>query len=582
MAKKLSVLLLSLVCFFAMSLGAVPQAWARSLEDLTITIEIDEDGNAHFTEKWLVSEDGTGTELYKRLGRLHKNMEITDFKVSADGIPYFEKEKWQPSDRWENKKGQYGIVHDGDATELCWGRGEVGVHTYTMEYTVTNFIVNLKDAQAINWQLLNSNLSAIPTNYQYTIKSPKFGPETVTEIQTFGTRTSNEYQNNEILISPNEPLDSSQYLVVLAKLPKGTFNTKTNLSQTWEETKDEANKISDAPPPRSERSKFVNYLGWFIGFLAPFLAYYSIYYLARFARKKINFKSPAETNARRSKLQEQDLDLENYISKDLPDADQGTMWRLAEFAGDTKLEFTIQKSFLSSYILKWIMEGHVKPGMEETHWLGRTSIPLHLDPMALSHLEESEIKLYELLLDASGDNYLLEDKELQEYCRRHPKEWESAQEGIRALGKQQLDNEYLSREVNYGIFSTSKKTNVLTYAGIKRYQQVIGFKHYLENFTIIDERELIEVGLWKNYLIYAAAFGMAEQVYDQLKRVIPELLVTHQISSTTVSTSRSWSHSAFNGYTSTSSRSGGSSGGGGSFSSGGGGSFGGSSGGGFR
>jgi uncharacterized membrane protein len=43
----------------------------------------------------------------------------------------------------------------------------------------------------------------------------------------------------------------------------------------------------------------------------------------------------------------------------------------------------------------------------------------------------------------------------------------------------------------------------------------------LKEFTLLDERELKEVKLWKVYMIYATLFGIADKVIKEMKQVNP-------------------------------------------------------------
>ena len=45
----------------------------------------------------------------------------------------------------------------------------------------------------------------------------------------------------------------------------------------------------------------------------------------------------------------------------------------------------------------------------------------------------------------------------------------------------------------------------------------------MEDFSLIDEREIPELALWEKYLVYATAFGIADKVMKQLKTRFPEL-----------------------------------------------------------
>ena len=51
-----------------------------------------------------------------------------------------------------------------------------------------------------------------------------------------------------------------------------------------------------------------------------------------------------------------------------------------------------------------------------------------------------------------------------------------------------------------------------------------GLKRYMENFSLLDEREVPELVLWEKYMVFATAFGIADKVLSQLKIKYPEVL----------------------------------------------------------
>ena len=52
-------------------------------------------------------------------------------------------------------------------------------------------------------------------------------------------------------------------------------------------------------------------------------------------------------------------------------------------------------------------------------------------------------------------------------------------------------------------------------------RQVFGLKKYLKEFSLIDERHVSEVSLWKDYMIFATLFGIADQVIKDMKQINP-------------------------------------------------------------
>ena len=68
-----------------------------------------------------------------------------------------------------------------------------------------------------------------------------------------------------------------------------------------------------------------------------------------------------------------------------------------------------------------------------------------------------------------------------------------------------------------------KRRLCLTQKGVNEQEQWKGLKKYMENFSLLNEREVPELVLWEKYLVYATAFGVADKVLKQLKIKYPEL-----------------------------------------------------------
>ena len=67
----------------------------------------------------------------------------------------------------------------------------------------------------------------------------------------------------------------------------------------------------------------------------------------------------------------------------------------------------------------------------------------------------------------------------------------------------------------------AKKLNVLTQKGVDLQEQWKGLKKYMEDFSMLDKREVPELVIWEKYLVYATVFGIADKVIKQLKMVYP-------------------------------------------------------------
>ena len=54
-------------------------------------------------------------------------------------------------------------------------------------------------------------------------------------------------------------------------------------------------------------------------------------------------------------------------------------------------------------------------------------------------------------------------------------------------------------------------------------------KKFLKEFSLIDERGVKEVGLWKDYMVYATLFGIARQVIRDMKKINPEFFLMDDV-----------------------------------------------------
>lgn len=58
--------------------------------------------------------------------------------------------------------------------------------------------------------------------------------------------------------------------------------------------------------------------------------------------------------------------------------------------------------------------------------------------------------------------------------------------------------------------------------GIDEQDKWKALKKYMEDFSLLKEKEVPDLVLWEKFLVYATAFGISEKVIKQLKIVYPE------------------------------------------------------------
>ena len=67
------------------------------------------------------------------------------------------------------------------------------------------------------------------------------------------------------------------------------------------------------------------------------------------------------------------------------------------------------------------------------------------------------------------------------------------------------------------------KINVLTIEGVNEWAKWNGLKKYMEEFSLLNEKEVPQIAIWEEFLVYATAFGIADKVLKQLKIVYPDI-----------------------------------------------------------
>ena len=67
------------------------------------------------------------------------------------------------------------------------------------------------------------------------------------------------------------------------------------------------------------------------------------------------------------------------------------------------------------------------------------------------------------------------------------------------------------------------KINVFTKEGLNECEKWKGLKKYMEEFSLLNEKEIPEIAIWEEFLVYATAFGIADKVLKQLKIVYPDI-----------------------------------------------------------
>lgn len=534
-----------------------------------IKVRINKDGSADI-ESIMDFQASKGTEYYIPIGNLGTS-KIENFRVSEikDGeeIPYESLEYWNTKLSREQKAGKSGVLKTSSGYELCFGFGEYQRKTFVLRYKVTNFIKLLNDSDMIFWKFVNDNLSAAPKEVKVTISKEegKFD-NTNSKIWAFGNKGKIEFIDGSIVFNSLTGLSSSNYVTVLVQLNKGEFTSGEIINKDFSYYQDMAFKGSSYIKKSSSNKNKQKLYG---------IAVKAIVFLLI----GIFGTATAVTSSKKLKDGYKKGDFKGEYYRNIPEKE---WWRLSfilKCAG-----FDGAESIIRAYFLKWIQAKLLIPMTEEKGFIFKKEIlSLKINNKLEYDFETTtERKLFTMVVKAARDDEILQENEFSNYLKKT-----SNQTSFKSL-QETLKQDSLSYAREHNLLNTSdrgKWTYRYNENGKKFTENLIKYYNYLKDFSLLSEREISEIKVWKDLLIYATLYDVADEVEKQLKKLSPEFLENYDVDIYSLHTAMIYSHVFSNNFLDAYSKSvQSSSGGGGGFTSigGGGGSFGGGSGGGTR
>ena len=500
MKKVFKILFFALLAYALFTLGKTVSA--NSINRISMDIFVDSNGNANVTETWNCYSNQS-TEIYHPYYNLG-NSEITNLSVSMDSTQFETLSSWDTSASFDEKAYKAGINRVSNGVELCWGISEYGTNIYTVNYTIINFVSNLTDSQMIYWTLIPYDFSDSIGQVIINISSDLYFPSSI-DVWGYGNEGGTAYVDNGTITMTSEgTLNRNEYMTILVKLPSGTFNTKNNLNQNFEYYYN----LAEEGVNRNEtvESTVISIL--------PFIIFIIIMVFAIVTSKL-------------GSSQEQRLNFENNGNK-LPKTKDIPYFRDIPCNKDLFQAFFIGYQFkivkkrtdlLGSVILKWVRDKKVTLKKDE----GKSSkMSIILNEELISSLEdEDEQKLYKMFFEASKDG-ILEDSEFTKWCNTNYSKILGWFDTIIDKEKDKLVKDGLLLEKPKTLFKSAKYT--VTPELRQQALNIAGLKKYLNDYTLISEREAPDVVLFEDYLILAQMFGIADKVAENFKKLYPDLI----------------------------------------------------------
>lgn len=606
--------LIILAIFIWLILTTKSFAGDQDLNELNFTVDLQSNGDMKVTEIWDVDIYDTNTlfKSFKYDSNKFENVSVTDVST---GVEFSQINELMYH---VTKNCFYAMRNDDGLFEIAWG---VSINNsqrkkYQIEYTVKDIINMYNDCSELYWQFIGKDFSIPAKKVTGYINLP-METETLEDLKVWAhgplTGNINKISKNQVFFEVNN-LSTSDFLEVRIATPNYVFPLSTNNKNTnnleqilQEETAwaEDANRQREAAQKAEEQASVLSTLAVIVADV--------IYALICIKVTKDVMQNKKIKPSQKIK----------YF-RDIPDENSSPAEAaFLYYFKATKPNAKIISAIMMDLALKGAINFELDPQNKK-----KVKVIINNYNESLPKDEEGVFNYLKRIAKKDGS---FEMKEFEKYSSKHPESVNALLKKIDKSGREgniRVKNysekiagkgsEYVGKIVAAIFFYImlrfmiigyaqkglvilffltcyysvmcwicSSKCNGLTQKGVDRREEWKGLKRYMEDFSMLDEREVPELVLWEKYLVYATAFGIAEKVLKQLKVRYPELaddnylndrmnvmyVMSHTDISKSISAPISRSVLAGTSYSS-------GSGGGGGFSSGGGGGAGGGGGGG--
>lgn len=505
--------------------GATGVRAGNTVPYVNIYVSLDSLGNAFISEIWKVNIDSDNTEWYLAKNGLAGGT-VSDLRVfelfGGDREQEFITEPgWDVNRSREAKAGRCGIIDKGNSSyEICWGVGSNGLHLWQVTYIQSNLVQRFTDSCAFNHMFLSDGLSSPPDSVRLTIRRRGIPvTDSTASVWAFGYHGYIGYEEAGIIAAQTtSPMTGSESMIIMAAFDTALFDTRHFAPESIRDTtfsvmKNEAFKGSDYLEdelPWWEKiligivsvisialaivlivalpSILQLGLAALAGIFLPLVwGAVSLYPLRMYIRRQKLFKGGSKWCRDIPKANKLDLvpQVMSHFSYNILSAPES--W-------DNELT--------AAYIMRLIYAGAVKLHRAADK-RGKVRNLLEVNPKwDATHFSYSDNdfqamkELYNILKRASGDDLVLQDGELKNWKKR------SGKAAIRSFYK-------LRKHSAYDVSSVEAA-------------QILGLYNYLKAFSLSNERGIMEVALWDQYLVYATAFGIGNRVMKEMKKVAPD------------------------------------------------------------
>lgn len=545
------------------------------LNNLNFEVQINEDASINVTEYWDIDIEETNT-LYKSFKTDNtKYTGISDVKVTE--ITNGKNKEFIHQDKWEyhlDNGKYYGTQNQSNDFEIGWGVGldnSSDTRKYKIEYKVQNAISKYDDYAELYWQLIGEDFEISAQNITGTIILPEKA-NSKEDIKVWGHI---ETLNGTIYVTDLNKIEfeidryvSNNMLEIRTLFPTQMIKTSSRTSDIQilqSVIEEEAIWAEEANARREAKITKLTSIIVIVGLVLD------IIFLITIIRAN---KNPV----RHQKKFKPEQEVEYY--RDIPrqNATPGEAIQLLQKNMTKYLNYDDLGKVFSAVLLNLKLKGYLEIEVDESK-KDKEKVSIRIAKKSnAQELNSEEKEIYAFLDQATlrKEERTLTLKELQKVIKSNPDKVETLGKGMgenihSALLKEELLDKKQAKEHSnttaiivlqivflilfivfafiltttenvgfntaikatliitglLGIVSIAKKIGILrklnpfTQKGVNEIEQWKALKKYMEDFSLLNEKEIPAIEIWERFLVYATAFGIAEKVIKQLKMVYP-------------------------------------------------------------
>ena len=572
--KTTKKLLVSICFMFLFIILATIKSNASSnlhLNELAFDASINTDGSMNVTETWDIEIEETNTLFKTFKTDMSKYSDITNVQVSeitngsARNFTKINTLMYHVT-----KDSYYGMINDDGNFEIAWGVGlddSSATKKYQISYTVEDAVAKYNDYAELYWQFVGSDFEINADKITGTITLPSQALSK-DEIKVWG---HTEDLNGEIYVTDLDKIsfeldgfNSGRYVEIRTLFPTSMIvsTSRTHDADILEYVIDEETEWANEANARRARRDATNFLITLVVVIVCVLL--SVFSILRALKQANKFKGKTKYKPTQ--------ELEYY--RDLPRGNATPAQSLyVYFETKSGIADNDIGKVVSATLLNLNLKKHLEFQVEKEK--NKEKITMKILNADTKDLSADEKVVFEFLQKACKDNNEITVKEFEKYIKRtSTTDILALKTNIngqtkRELIKQQIydaeqekvykdqssqttiyaliiffaifaiafTSEFLNVFGYIGIFGlivcqviaivinsrTLKKINVYTQKGIDEKEMWRGLKKYMEDFSMLDKREVPEIAIWEHFLVFATAFGIADKVLKQLKVVYPNI-----------------------------------------------------------